>query len=325
MQDGTALRFCRIKWPIVGWIVRLLEERATDVDLLQVGARVNDTKAERARQAPPDGHRPGRRGDDRRRGDARRKRQRRRGGSPPDILYHATSIDRVEQALESGFLEVRGGRPVFLSRHEGQAWHVAHRSTEEPAVLYIDVSRARRSGCYFERNAQGLWQTRSVPVRHVLNLADGFAEQISAGGIPVWWGPDGPELALIRVQRRSGTSWEVAKGKLEPGEFPERAAVREVREEMGCLDLPLEITRGLGYIRYGFHTPDGMPRLKTLHMYLMDTPERHTDFAPSRREGILEVDWFSPVDAARVCNHRSLRPLMRALRDNLTREWAERA
>ena len=60
-------------------------------------------------------------------------------------------------------------------------------------------------------------------------------------------------------------------------------------------------------------------------MYLMDTPERHTDFSPSRREGILEVDWFSPVDAARVCNHRSLRPLMRALRDTLTREWAERA
>jgi len=224
-----------------------------------------------------------------------------------------------------GALEVRGGRPVFLSRHEGQAWQVAHRSSEDPAVLYIDVSRARRDGCFFERNAQGLWQTRSVPIRHVLNLADGFAEQVSAGGIPVWWGPEGPLLALIRVQRRSGTSWEVAKGKLEPGESPETAAVREVREEMGCPGLPLEITSRLGYIRYGFHTPDGSPRLKTLHMYLMDTPQRCTEFAPSRREGILEVDWFDPSEAARICNHRSLRPLMRTLRDTLAREWANRS
>jgi 8-oxo-dGTP pyrophosphatase MutT (NUDIX family) len=116
----------------------------------------------------------------------------------------------------------------------------------------------------------------------------------------------------------------VAKGKLEPGESPECAAVREVREEMGCPGLPLEITTGLGYIRYGFHTPDGSPRLKTLHMYLMDTPHQWMEFAPSAREGILEVEWFDPAEAARLCNHRSLRPLMRTLRDELAQEWAHR-
>ena len=251
---------------------------------------------------------------------ARRRGRRRRGGTPPDILYHATSVSRIDKALTRGFVEVRGGRPVFLSRHEGQAWQVAHRSLPEPAVLYVDVSRARRDGCFFERNAQGLWQTQVIPVRHVLNLAAGFAEQVSAGGIPIWYGPDGPRLALIRVQRRSGTSWEVAKGKLEPGECPEGAGVREVREEMGCPGLPLDIIKNLGFIRYGFHTPDGYPRLKTLHMYLMVTPELWTDFAPSRREGILDVQWFDPVEAARVCNHRSLRPLMRSLRDLLLNE-----
>lgn len=220
-------------------------------------------------------------------------------------------------AQERGALEVRGGRPVYLSRHESQAWQVAHRSIPDPAVLYIDVARARRSGCIFERNSQGLWQTRAVPVRHVLNLADGFAEQVSAGGIPIWYGPEGPRLALIRVQRRSGISWEVAKGKLEDGESPSAAAVREVREEMGCPGLPLEIIRDLGFIRYGFHTPDGSPRLKTLHMYLMETPDMWTDFCPSTREGILDVQWFDPDHAARVCNHRSLRPLMRNLRNAL--------
>lgn len=234
--------------------------------------------------------------------------------SPPDILYHATSERRVEKAVARGALEVRGGRPVYLSRHEGQAWQVAHRQADLPIVLYVDVSRARRDGCDFERNAKGLWQTTAVPLRHVLNLRTGFAEQISAGGIPMVLGPRGPELALIRVQRRSGITWEVAKGKLEAGESPMAAAVREVCEEMGCA-LDLKISRPLGYIRYGFHTPDGSPRLKTLHMYLMDTPERRTDFAPSTREGVLEVGWFTPDEAARAVTHRSLRPLMRQVRD----------
>lgn len=222
--------------------------------------------------------------------------------------------------MEKGSLEVRGGRPVYLSRHEGQAWQVAHRLSDPPAVLYIDVSRARRDGCVFERNSRGLWQTRAVPLRHVLNLRRGFAEQISAGGIPMVMGPNGPELALIRVQRRSGVTWEVAKGKLEEGESPHAAAVREVCEEMGC-PLELRITDPLGYIRYGFHTPDGQPRLKTLHMYLMATPERRQDFAPSTREGVLQVDWFTPEEAARAVTHRSLRPLMRQVRDLIRRRF----
>jgi len=214
--------------------------------------------------------------------------------------------------VSRGSLEVRGGRPVFLSRFESQAWHVAHRQSDDPVVLYVDASRARRDGCRFERNHQGLWQVDAIPVRHVLNLRAGFAEQVSAGGIPVWAGPDGPELALIQVERRSGTTWEVAKGKLEPGESPQSAGVREVREEMGC-PLDLEPFHDLGFVRYGFQTPDGSPRLKTLHMFLMHTPERRTDFSPSTREGVLAVDWFSPEAACRAVTHRSLRPLMRTV------------
>lgn len=215
--------------------------------------------------------------------------------------------------MRRGAIEVRGGRPVFLSRHESQAWQVAHRQNDRPMVLYIDASRARRDGCRFERNTKGLWQCSSVPVRHVLNLRDGFAEQVSAGGIPIFYGTHGPELALIQVQRRSGVTWEVAKGKLEPGESPRAAAVREVREEMGC-ELDLKVTHDLGFIRYGFQTPDGSPRLKTLHMYLMTTPTRRCDFAPSTREGVLAVDWFSPNEAVRVVTHRSLCPLMRGVK-----------
>lgn len=242
---------------------------------------------------------------------------RRRGqpprGSPPDILYHATTVARVEKAVARGVLEVRGGRSVFLSTREGQAWQVAHRLADDPAVLYVDVSRAQRAGCRFERNAQGLWQTAAIPKVFLLNLHAGFAEQVSAGGIPIWVGPEGPELALIQVQRRNGCTWEVAKGKLEPGEPPVEAAAREIREEMGY-PLELEVFQSLGYVRYGFFTPEGDPRLKTLYMYLLRTPDRIEAFEPSIREGIRAVGWFSPRQAVRLVSHRSLRPLMRRVR-----------
>ena len=247
----------------------------------------------------PAQHRQGRRG---RRGG--------RGPATPDILYHATTVRRVRRVRSRGVLEVRGGRPVFLSRHEGQAWQAAWRMGDEPAVLVVDAFRARRAGCRFRRNEMGLWQVDRVPIEHVLNLQAGYGEQVSAGGLPVWFGPDGPRVLLIRVRRRNGSTWEVAKGKLEPAETPAAAAVREIREEIG-FPLRLQVVRPLGWVRYGFYTPEGDPRLKTLHMFLLRTPERVTDFEPRQREGIREVAWFDPREAERLVPHRSLRPLMR--------------
>ncbi len=222
---------------------------------------------------------------------------------------------------------VLGGQHKELAAHLGVGHRVvvavetdvgglAHRQNDDPVVLYVDASRARRDGCRFERNAQGLWQCTSVPVRHVLNLREGFAEQVSAGGIPIFDGPRGPELALIQVQRRSGVTWEVAKGKLEAGESPVAAAVREVQEEMGK-EMELEPFEDLGFVRYGFQTPDGSPRLKTLHMYLMRAPKRYEGFSPSTREGILAVRWFTLDDAVAAVTHRSLRPLMRTVQELL--------
>jgi 8-oxo-dGTP pyrophosphatase MutT (NUDIX family) len=244
-----------------------------------------------------------------------RKQRRHRGGNgaPPDILYHATTVTRMGKTSSGGVLEIAGGRPVYLSRSEAQAWQVAHRQSDQPEVLYIDVARARRDGCRFERNRHGLWQCRAVPVRHVLNLRKGFAEQISAGGLPVWYGPDGPRLALIRVRRPHSSTWEVAKGKLEVGEPPHIAGMREVCEEMGA-EMSLTITRDLGSVRFGFYTPDGEPRLKTLHIYLMESPEMVTEFNPAEKEGIQEVGWFTPLEASRAVTHRSLRPLMRRVK-----------
>lgn len=246
------------------------------------------------------------------------RRRRRHGPVPhfglPDILYHATTRDRAERALARGLVEVGPNKAVFLSRSESQAWQVAHRLPGEPCVLYIDAGRAAQTRqVHFERNRQGLWQAASIPVGLVLNLREGFAEQSSAGGVPVWYGPQGPELLLIQVSRRGRLTWEVAKGKLEPGESPEQAAVREVREEIGIEDDELTVEAPLGIVRYGFTTPDRQPRLKTLHMFLLRASRRHESFRPAETEGIRQAAWFPPEEAARAVVHRSLGPLLRRI------------
>jgi 8-oxo-dGTP pyrophosphatase MutT (NUDIX family) len=129
-------------------------------------------------------------------------------------------------------------------------------------------------------------------------------------------------MALIQVTRRSGTTWEVAKGKLEPGETPEAAAVREVGEEMG-LDVPMIIDSTVGIIRYGFMAPGGLPRLKTVFLYLL-TPVRNIEqaFRPSEREGIGAVRWFTPAEANRAVRHSSLIPLIKRARRMVERRSA---
>lgn len=235
---------------------------------------------------------------------------------PPDICYHATTREAVDQYVAQGHLGGPNGRPVYLSQDESQAWRAAHRMGSEPRVLYVDTARCRRHGVRFTRNRRtGLFQTDTLPVLDVLNLRPAFAEQVSAGGIPLLEGPDGRQrMALIQVGRRTGVTWEVAKGKLEPGETPQDAAVREVREEMG-LEVPLDVGPEVGTIRYGFVAPGGLPRLKTVFLYLLPVRGAPTvDFTPSTREGIAEVRWFTPEEAVRAVRHSSLIPLMRRAR-----------
>lgn len=230
----------------------------------------------------------------------------RSGAAGPDILYHATTRPRVDAFVEQGQLVNPGGAPLQLARGEGHAWRVAHRHWEDPVVLYVDAARARRDGVHFERTRTGHFVTRAVPIRHVLNLREGFAEQASAGGFLVDWKTGAPRIALIRVCRRGGSTWEVAKGKIEPGEAPMQTAVREVREEMG-LQAEVEVRGALGTIRYGFCTPDGSPRLKTIHLYVLEAMGDVATFDPATGEGIDAVKWFALEEALASLAHPSLR------------------
>ena len=171
--------------------------------------------------------------------------------TPPPSKLH----ERLEPASAS--------RALILSSDEVQAWRAAHRLQGTHGPRPTPYGHAARRTFYRNRH-NGLYSATSLPLKHVLNLHPEFDVQLSAGGIPVRREPDGQiRMALIQVRRRSGVTWEVAKGKLEVGETPEGAAVREVGEEMG-VDVDFRLLRHIGQVRYGFLAPRGLPRLKTI-------------------------------------------------------------
>src|SRR5436309_14573932 len=90
--------------------------------------------------------------------------------------------------------------------------------------------------------------------------------QVSAGGVVVRQVNNRPHVALICVgpSRR----WQLPKGLVEPGEAPETAATREVREEAG---VEADLVAPLETIEYWYVGQRGAARVryhKQVHFFL---------------------------------------------------------
>lgn len=85
--------------------------------------------------------------------------------------------------------------------------------------------------------------------------------------------------------------WDLPKGKLEDGEKPKEAAIREVEEECGIGNLELG-----NHILDTFHTyhMGGFRILKRTFWYAMQSEE--TNFTPQQEEGIDQVKWVSETE-----------------------------
>ncbi len=93
------------------------------------------------------------------------------------------------------------------------------------------------------------------------------------------------EKKEVLVMFRRG-SWDLPKGKIDDGETPEIAAVREVQEETGLKDVTLD-----SFFRNTYHTYPlkGKRILKRTYWYLMHTTE--TKLTPQTEEDIEIVEF----------------------------------
>ncbi|MBI1316610.1 NUDIX domain-containing protein [bacterium] len=111
----------------------------------------------------------------------------------------------------------------------------------------------------------------------------------AAGGLVQ--NPSGDVLLIHRLGH-----WDLPKGKLEDGEHPEDAALREVEEECGLSGLQL-----IRALPKTWHTyiQDGHWRVKTTHWYHLFTADPRTP-QPQESEGIDRVEWMAEAE---LLNH----------------------
>ncbi|MFT5821984.1 MAG: 8-oxo-dGTP pyrophosphatase MutT (NUDIX family) [Crocinitomix sp.] len=83
--------------------------------------------------------------------------------------------------------------------------------------------------------------------------------------------------------------WDIPKGKLDPGETPEIAAVREIEEECGLLAPKIK-----DHLIDTWHTyvHKGKNVLKRTYWYWLYEGDQKTELIPQAEEGITDVAYF---------------------------------
>jgi 8-oxo-dGTP pyrophosphatase MutT (NUDIX family) len=117
--------------------------------------------------------------------------------------------------------------------------------------------------------------------------------QFSAGGVAYRTSSAGMvEVALIAVGE--GLRWQLPKGTIEPGEAPEAAAQREVREEAGIEASIMELLDVIEYWYVGDLHGRRVRFHKKVHFYLMKF--ERGDVADHDDE-VRDARWFA-IDEA---------------------------
>ena len=152
--------------------------------------------------------------------------------------------------------------------------------------------------------------TRSARKRRRL-LRSMVRDEYSAGGVVLRPGPLGRWEVLL-VATHEGARWSLPKGHVEPGETPEEAAVREVREETG---VQARILAPLDTIEYWYRwkaTEGDLLIHKRVTFYLMAY-----EGGDVRNHG-WEVDdarWVPVEDAIHMVTYKDERALIEKARD----------
>lgn len=206
-------------------------------------------------------------------------------------------VDKVRKARKG----------VSPERFSPKRLYRLHREAEKDAektsrkeVLVVDTTKLKTP----------VAETEKLPKDALINVGPYLPtrEVVAGGGVITRMGKKKMKVLLIF---RKG-KWDIAKGKLDPGETIEECARREVCEELG-----IEKVRVLGFLDTTVHgyAEDNSFIVKTTYWYHMLTPERR--FTPQLEEKITDVKWFSFEKALTLLGHTTLIHLLQRVEDQL--------
>lgn len=119
----------------------------------------------------------------------------------------------------------------------------------------------------------------------------------------------------VLVVNQNHDSWSLPKGHLEPGETPQQAAEREIREETGVARLRL--VRPLGSYerpRLARGGGDDPSELKTIHLFLFLADDERLSLSDPRHP---EARWVDPDEVASLLTHSADRSFFESIRSRL--------
>ncbi|MFN0213036.1 MAG: NUDIX hydrolase [Saprospiraceae bacterium] len=177
------------------------------------------------------------------------------------------------------------GVPVFLTNPEGAqalgfqadkfthvAQYIGKKKLLRQYLDMLDKNKNLRAVVLYHPDVEILWADFQDCYK-VLEAAGGYVQNA--------------QNELLVFFRRA--SWDLPKGKIDPGETPEQAAVREVKEETGLVNVALG-----PFLTHTYHTYElkGQRILKKTWWYRMNTADNK--LVPQTEEDIEEIAWVEP-------------------------------
>ncbi len=199
----------------------------------------------------------------------------------------ATFALKKFQKVAQNYKIYHNGRPVFLTTPEGAkslglqadknthvALYVGQKKVLKQYLDLLDKNKNIRAVVLYHPDVEMLWADFQACFK-VLEAAGGYVQNA--------------DNELLVFYRRG--SWDMPKGKIDDGETPEQAAIREVQEETGLVQVMLG-----DFLAHTYHTyvEKNKRILKKTWWYWMRTND--TQLVPQTEEDIEEIHWVSPKE-----------------------------